>query len=361
MAEDRLYKEQGQYKNLNNQDYWQKRSEEKVNKHWDSIKNVEKELAVQYRLALDDIRQMVGDLYTKYGTDNKVSYQDAIKQLNAMEIGDYQARLEAIRPIIQQSNDPFLIAEYKKLQQVVKLNRLQALVCQIDARLLQLGHVQQTTMEDFLSGVYQSNYYQTIYMVQSGLGVGTAFALLNEEAIIQAITMPWSGDQFSDRIWTMKDKLVTSIRQTITQGLIKGESVQKMAKNLKNEMNSSYSNALRLIRTETAYTISESTFKGYSESKVVHQYVYLATLDSRTSHVCRKLDNKVYRLEDRQVGVNASPMHPNCRSTEMPYFNGADIEESMRIARGRDGKTYYVPASMSYSEWHKKYVENKGT
>ena len=46
-----------QYRNLNNEEYWKKRSEEKVDKYWNKIKNVEKELASQYRLALDDIRQ----------------------------------------------------------------------------------------------------------------------------------------------------------------------------------------------------------------------------------------------------------------------------------------------------------------
>jgi SPP1 gp7 family putative phage head morphogenesis protein len=358
MAEERLSKDAGQYKNLNNEEYWTKRTEENVDKQWKSIKNVEKELAKQYRIAMDDIRQMVIDLFTQHATETGLTYQDAMKQLNAMEIGDYKAKLERLRPLIQKTNDPFLISEYEKLQKVVKLNRLQAVMGQIDARLLQLGHSQQVTMEEHLAGTYESNYYQTMYMVQAGLGMGVAFALLDEDAITEAITLPWSGDQFSDRIWTNKARLVTTIRQTLIQGLIKGESVQTMARNLKNDMNSSYSNALRLVRTETAYVIGESTAKAYEESKVVHQYIYLATLDGRTSHVCSKLDNKVINLKDRQVGINASPMHPNCRSTEVPYFNGDDLEGSLRSARGDDGEIYYVPANMNYQEWHKQYVEN---
>lgn len=347
-----------QYRNLNNEQYWTKRAETRVNDEYKDLKNVEKALAGHYRLAYDDLRQLMSDFYTQYAKDNKITYQEAIKQLNTYELGDYQAKLKRMLPQIKSTNDPFLIAEYQKLMQVAKLNRLQALMNQIDARLLQLGYTQQMDMEGWLMGLYATNYYHTIFDVQVGTGIGYSFALLNEDAIMQAITYAWSGDQFSDRIWTNKTKLVTVLRQTIINGLIKGESVQQMAKDINQQMNRGYKNALRLVRTETAYTIGESTAQGYTNSKVVDQYKIVATLDDRTDSVCRKLDGRVYRLKDRKVGVNASPYHPNCRCTEIPYFgNGEHLDKSMRIARGSDGERYYVPASMSYDEWYKKYVQ----
>lgn len=30
----------------------------------------------------------------------------------------------------------------------------------------------------------------------------------------------------------------------------------------------------------------------------------------------------------------------------------------MRVARNEDGKTYYVPADMTYRKWEKKYVKD---
>ncbi|MCD4839738.1 minor capsid protein [Neobacillus sedimentimangrovi] len=347
----------GEYRNLSNQEYWIKRSEEVVDKHWKDIKNVEKEMAKQYRIALEDIRQMVIDLFTKYAKENALSYKEAIKNLTQAELGDYQAKIARLRRQIEQTQDPFLIAEMEKLQKAAKLNRLQALLGQIMARLLQLGYEQQNTIMQWLVKVFKSNYYQTIYQLQVGTGLGIGFAQLNEAAVKEAITHPWSGDMFSDRIWDNKNALVRQLRQTITQGLIKGLSVQKMAKEIKNAMNNSYSNALRLVRTETAYVIGESTYQGYKQSGYMYQYIYLATLDSRTSPICRKLDNKVYKLEEKQVGVNYPPLHPNCRSAVAPYFNGDELKESVRIARGEGKETYYVPANMTYAEWHKQYVK----
>ena len=191
-----------QYRNLNNEEYWKKRSEEKVDKYWNKIKNVEKELASQYRLALDDIRQYVIDLFEKYSTNERITYQDAVKELSVYEMGDYKTKLNRLIEGVKATNDPFLIAELNKLQQVSKLTRFQSLMAQIEARLLDLGYNQQMTMEQWLSGVYESNYYQSIYALQVGTGIGVGFAVLDERAIKTAITTPFHGDMFSDRIWS---------------------------------------------------------------------------------------------------------------------------------------------------------------
>ena len=56
-----------------------------------------------------------------------------------------------------------------------------------------------------------------------------------------------------------------------------------------------------------------------------------------------------------EIGVTAPPFHPRCTCVIVPYFDG---EESYRAAREEDGGTYYVPSSIKYKEWHKKYVKN---
>lgn len=48
-----------------------------------------------------------------------------------------------------------------------------------------------------------------------------------------------------------------------------------------------------------------------------------------------------------------TPFHANCRTTTIPYFDDEFNEGEMRAARGEDGKTYDVPADMTYSEWKK--------
>ncbi|MNC70868.1 hypothetical protein D3C75_1217240 [compost metagenome] len=66
------------------------------------------------------------------------------------------------------------------------------------------------------------------------------------------------------------------------------------------------------------------------------------------------MDNKIFNLSDKQVGINYPPLHPHCRSTTVAYFG--DEEPSERIARGKDGKTYYVPSDMNYQDWYREYA-----
>ncbi|HID0855721.1 minor capsid protein [Clostridium botulinum] len=78
----------------------------------------------------------------------------------------------------------------------------------------------------------------------------------------------------------------------------------------------------------------------YIGSGVVKEYEILATLDLHTSKICRLLDGKVFKVSEKEIGVNAPPFHPNYRTTIIPYFpDTLDIE---RIARDYEGEVYYV-------------------
>ena len=64
------------------------------------------------------------------------------------------------------------------------------------------------------------------------------------------------------------------------------------------------------------------------------RYQIVATLDSRTSDICRHLDGKVFDMKDYEPGVTAPPFHVYCRSCTVPYFADND-ENGMRAARTR--------------------------
>jgi hypothetical protein len=52
-------------------------------------------------------------------------------------------------------------------------------------------------------------------------------------------------------------------------------------------------------------------------------------------------------------------LHLNCRSTIAGSLYGPEDghkQEGKRIARDEKGRNYYLPADMTYSQWHDKYV-----
>ena len=103
--------------------------------------------------------------------------------------------------------------------------------------------------------------------------------------------------------------------------------------------------------------MEQATLRGYEEDGV-EQYRILATLDHKTSDICRGEDGKVYKVKDAVVGVNYPPYHIFCRTTTTPYYEDSDYSEDTRMARDPvTGKPYEVPANMNYTEWHKTIVK----
>lgn len=336
--------------NMPSQEYWQQRALERIEKHFDNAEKLGKELKKAYEKALKEIQKEVSFFYAKYSKNNNVSYKDALLQLNKSEYKEFK---KSIEDYINNIKDSAILKELNALSSRSRISRLDGLMSNIQEILGQLYEEQQIRLEDFLADTYKNNYYQSIYEVQKGIGIGVTFSKIDETAIKEILSYPWSGQQFSERIWENRSKLVRVLKQELTQGFIQGKSVQKIASSINKQMDSGYKNALRLARTETNFIANESTRQGYIASNVVEQYEYLATLDNRTSEVCQSLDGRVFNLKDAQVGVNYPTLHPNCRSTVVVYF---DDMASERIARDTEGKNYYVPSDMKYNEWYKKYV-----
>lgn len=84
----------------------------------------------------------------------------------------------------------------------------------------------------------------------------------------------------------------------------------------------------------------------------IEKYRFLATLDTRTCPICGELDGKIFPVSNMKIGVNCPPMHSGCRCTTVAVVSKKASPQSKRSARDPiTGKTYLVPASMSYREW----------
>ena len=109
--------------------------------------------------------------------------------------------------------------------------------------------------------------------------------------------------------------------------------------------------------TETA-AVSSSAQKDCFNELDVEEFEIVATLDGRTSEICREMDGQHFPMSQYEIGVTAPPFHVWCRTVTVPYFEDDFGVFGQRAARGEDGKTYYVPADMTYKEWHKEFIDN---
>ncbi len=133
--------------------------------------------------------------------------------------------------------------------------------------------------------------------------------------------------------WTKKIEKddIERILDNIKIGMIQGESVdQIMARILgKESFNGtdgttelSRTSAATLARTATNFFGNEARDAFFNDNAdIITEQVFVATLDSRTSAICRSLDGKRFPLGKGPK----PPLHHNCRSVRVAVFDGEII------------------------------------
>ena len=299
---------------LSNKSYWLKRSEEldKVAKMTE--KEVMKKLSALYRDAFRSIEKEVNDFMMKYAVDHKLDYATVTQMLTPIDLAEYNEKIQELHAMYRDTKSEYIKIEIERLKARSKITRLRALQDAINVELCKVTHEYQMTLEDTLIGLFSDQYAKACELM------GVMAPGIPREAIKKIIEYPYAGKMFSDRIWDNKDALVKYIQQDLTVGIIRGDSIQKMARQLKKDLNVLYYQAERLVRTETNYAMNQAHLKGYKDSGVVEKYEFLAAHDKRTSKLCRDLDGQMFELSKAVVGENYPPMHPNCRSTVVPVL-----------------------------------------
>ena len=299
---------------LSNKSYWLKRSEEldKVAKMTE--KEVMKKLSALYRDAFRSIEKEVNDFMMKYAVDHKLDYATVTQMLTPIDLAEYNEKIQELHAMYRDTKSEYIKIEIERLKARSKITRLRALQDAINVELCKVTHEYQMTLEDTLIGLFSAQYEKACELM------GVMAPGIPREAIKKIIEYPYAGKMFSDRIWDNKDALVKYIQQDLTVGIIRGDSIQKMARQLKKDLKVLYYQAERLVRTETNYAMNQAHLKGYKDSGVVEKYEFLAAHDKRTSKLCRDLDGKMFELSKAVVGENYPPVHCNCRSTVIPVL-----------------------------------------
>jgi SPP1 gp7 family putative phage head morphogenesis protein len=106
---------------------------------------------------------------------------------------------------------------------------------------------------------------------------------------------------------------------------------------------------IAMIRTsinQVANTASQQVYEANQD--ITPRYRYIATLDTRTSAICRALDGKEFEYGKGPM----PPQHFNCRSTTVPIIDPDILPPSTTATRAsKDGQ---VPINQSYGEWLSK-------
>lgn len=354
---------------MTNKEYWQEREKERLELVDSHIEDQINKLKIIMDAAINKIENDIYKLYQKYGKDNKMSYQEVLSYLSNDDRKEFQKDL---KDYIETFKDDFKAKTYKSELQALstraRIKRLEVLQANIKIQATELEKLLNDQMPIAFNDIYQDSYFYNLfsqYLYTNNLGV--RFDIPSPNIVNELLRRPWSGSNYSDKVWNLTNNFTYKLDKVVTVGLIRGEHPKVIARNLKDAMvgKSGKGGKLyeyeRLVRTEAAFIAEQATMSSYTRNNV-EEYEYLATLDLRTSLICQDLDGKVFKVKDAVTGVNYPPMHPHCRSTTVPVIKWDEEDDGVgeRIARDPiTGRNNYID-DIDYPEWKDEQYDKYG-
>jgi SPP1 gp7 family putative phage head morphogenesis protein len=287
-------------------------------------KNTERQLVSAYKKALKDIKADLLKIHEKYEKEGKLTYAE-----------------------------------------MTKYNRLTNLYGTVNKEIGNLtGEVNKLTKK-LTQDQYEAGFFRTVYLLEgiSGSKVITNYGVLNTKTVQAAIQNPISGLTLNERLEERRREIIKECKQSITQGLIKGEAYVDMAKRVTNVFEKDIIKANRVAQTEAhrahmagrTYAIEEAAKKGIPIMKV-----WDSALDEATRPAHQELDGKKVKWDEDfhssaggvgpspgQMGVAADDV--NCRCSVRAEIPGFEPEE--RRARIGDTPESEIINFKTYNEW----------
>ncbi len=141
-------------------------------------------------------------------------------------------------------------------------------------------------------------------------------------------SQPFEGKILKEWLATTRDRDISDIVSGVKNGIVSGQTPKQITTTIMGTTKAgaarngsvarkSWTNMESVIRTATngvAQSVKQDLYAENSDVMDMEQFV--ATLDSRTTPICAKNDNKIFPIGQGPI----PPLHFNCRSLRAPYF-----------------------------------------
>lgn len=345
---------------MKSNDYWERRQVQDAFNVYQKAEDTADQIVKLYQRASRYLSLQADDIFEKYQTKHGLSEREARQLINTLQDkASLEELLQKLRNGDKDESKKELRSRLEAPAYQARLERLRQLQNQLDLVMRNVYQQEREFNTSWYTDLANESYYRSIYNIQQRADASFSFGHVSAKTIDKVINSRWSGKNYSERIWGNTQALARDLKEELLMNMITGRTNREAAAVIANKFGQGASNARRLVRTESSYVSGELNFKAYEECGI-EEYQFLATLDLKTSLVCRELDGQIFLVRDRKVGVNCNPMHPWCRSTTISVVDRALIDKMQRSAIApATGKRIKVPRSMTYQQWYDKYVKGK--
>jgi SPP1 gp7 family putative phage head morphogenesis protein len=151
---------------------------------------------------------------------------------------------------------------------------------------------------------------------------------LNRNVIVSTQDINTITEFAFNNIKDMNQELVNNLRKQITMGLLNKENMNQIKKRIKEQFVISENRARAILQTETNRIYGTGSYNAAKQSGVEFYKYIDATLDKRTSEICKDLDlrygspEQAIPIDDKFKLINGkeelhNPFHVNCRSVTL--------------------------------------------
>lgn len=337
--------------------YWEARANKRMYDYMESAEKASRKISKIYQQAASEIEEEIKYIFSSFSAG--MSEAEAHRLLRETERIDYSALKQLYSKMKPGPEKDAVMKQLDAPAYRARITRLQALQKNLEKKCKEVYQAEIKQVTSCLEDLAKEAYYRTTFDLQQGTDIGYSFADINEKTVNQMLANKWSGEHYSKRIWGDTQRLASTLERELTVGFMTGKSIKKMSDVIMERFAVGSYEARRIMRTESNYIANQAEAESYKEAGI-EKYRYVATLDNRTSETCQELDGKVFPVKEQKPGVNYPPMHPFCRSTTIAEFSPEIMAGLTRRARDPEtGKTYTVPANMTYKEW-KAGLESNG-
>ena len=321
-----------------------------LNKAIKREEKLERQLIRMYRKMFEEMERDIFEVFEKYATNNKLTYQDAIKNLTSKEFASWKMDVSEYMKEIEENGDDMLKIELETLLAKRKISRLEQLSYKLKKRLHYCFEYTNKQVEELLEKSVMESYEDTsknlikAYQFEVGLKP-------DEDIIFEVLNTPWSGAKFSDLIINHSRKLEGIIKNELTKGFYQGKSSQHICKVLEGKIDKSRKEIMKVVRTERTFCQNEIQRRKYKEVGF-NYYKYKAKPEQkRTCNDCAEKHNKLFKLDEAEVGENFPPLHTNCRCSTVPITD-RDWEKEQEKKEAYE--KYKKDVEENYSEYNDK-------
>ena len=313
-----------------------------------------KEIADLYAKATREINYQIGEIFDRFMNKHDLSEEEAKRLLGMLrDPADIQSLMDRLKADPKNAE---LLAELESPAYRARIERLENLQTEIDRMMQDVYNQEKVVSSEHYANVFNNAYYRNIYEIQRAAGFQFSFSTVDFATLNQMLAMEFLGSNYSKRIWKNTDALAKDVKEQLILGFLTGKTESDMAAEIANKYATGSYAARRLIRTESNFQATQGQKLAYEDADL-ELYQIVATLDLRTSEICREMDGKVFPVAKMQSGENAPPFHPFCRTTTVAYFEDDDLATLKRRARNPlTGQNELVPADTTYAKWYEKNV-----